>query len=58
MKNLTGMTKSIKQLDIDIKNVQNQKGDANPDDKFVEVMSDFVEMVSYTSKHILLRKVN
>ena len=40
------MAKSIKQLEIDIKNVQNQKGEADPDDRFVEVMSGFVETVS------------
>ena len=40
------MAKSIKQLEIDIKNVQNQQGEADPDDRFVEVMSGFVEKVS------------
>ena len=46
VKNLSSMAKSIKQLEIDIKNVQNQKGEADPDDRFVEVMSGFVETVS------------
>lgn len=46
VKNISAMGKSLKQLEIDIKNVQNQKGEVDPDDKFAEIMSGFVDMVS------------
>ena len=44
-KNLGQMSKALKQLEIDIKNVENQKGSADPDDKFAEVMSEFITKV-------------
>ncbi|XP_067949319.1 protein diaphanous homolog 2-like isoform X2 [Watersipora subatra] len=43
-KNISQMSKSLKQLEIDIKNVENQKADtADPDDKFAQVMSAFID---------------
>lgn len=51
-KNLGQMSKSLKQLEIDIKNVQNQKASADitDEDRFADVMSEFV---SYVSSYIV-----
>ena len=49
-KNISQMSKSLKQLEIDIKNVENQKADtADPDDKFAQVMSAFIDEVSVSA---------
>ena len=48
------MNKSVKQLEIDIKNVQNQKLSTSDDaDRFADVMSQFVLSVSI---HSLIKK--
>lgn len=56
MKNLGQMSKSLKQLEIDIKNVQNQKvsTEISDEDSFADVMSEFVTFVS-RSKLLLHR---
>lgn len=47
-KNLSAMAKSVKQLQIDVKNAQNDKT-APPNDAFVSVMGDFLNTAKVTT---------
>ena len=48
-KNISSMAKSLKQLEIDVKNAQKDKN-AAPNDRFQEVMAEFLNTAKVSLK--------